>query len=144
MTTRFGAANAAQKQLEREEAIKQRLKEQNDILVNAYERSKSLISQYSGIQESLSLAVEEDEIFFAAFEPSGDVLAARLIDELKRRDPSLRFTGFGGPNMQAAGAELIEVTTEHATIASVQDAARPIRTALRSLIIGRPQKMRCR
>lgn len=56
-------------------------------------------------------------IFFAAFEPSGDVLAARLIEELKRRDPSLRFTGFGGPKMQAAGAELIEVTTEHATIA---------------------------
>lgn len=56
-------------------------------------------------------------IFFAAFEPSGDVLAARLIEELQRRDPSLRFTGFGGPSMQAAGAELIEVTTEHATIA---------------------------
>ncbi|MBX2851235.1 MAG: hypothetical protein KTR15_05770 [Phycisphaeraceae bacterium] len=56
-------------------------------------------------------------IFFAAFEPSGDVLAARLIEELKRRDPSLRFTGFGGPKMQAQGAELIEVTTEHAAIA---------------------------
>ena len=56
-------------------------------------------------------------IFFAAFEPSGDVLAARLISELKRRDPSLRFTGFGGPKMQDAGAELIEITTEHATIA---------------------------
>ena len=56
-------------------------------------------------------------IFFAAFEPSGDVLAARLIDELKRRDPSLRFTGFGGPKMQAAGAELLEVTTEHAVVA---------------------------
>jgi len=53
-------------------------------------------------------------IFFAAFEPSGDVLAARLIGELKRRDPALRFTGFGGPNMQAQGAELIEVTTERA------------------------------
>lgn len=56
-------------------------------------------------------------IFFAAFEPSGDVLAARLISELKRRDPSLRFTGFGGPKMQAEGAELIEVTTEHAVVA---------------------------
>lgn len=56
-------------------------------------------------------------IFFAAFEPSGDVLAARLIEELKRRDPSLRFTGFGGPKMAEQGAELIEVTTEHATIA---------------------------
>ena len=56
-------------------------------------------------------------IFFAAFEPSGDVLAARLIEELKRRDPSLRFTGFGGPKMAEQGAELIEVTTEHAAIA---------------------------
>jgi lipid-A-disaccharide synthase len=56
-------------------------------------------------------------IFFAAFEPSGDLLAARLIDELKQRDPALRFTGFGGPKMRAAGAELVEVTTEHATIA---------------------------
>lgn len=53
-------------------------------------------------------------IFFAAFEPSGDVLAARLVRELKHRDPSLRFTGYGGPKMQAEGAELIEVTTEHA------------------------------
>lgn len=53
-------------------------------------------------------------LFFAAFEPSGDVLAARLIRELKQRDPALRFTGFGGPKMQAEGAELIEVTTEHA------------------------------
>ncbi|MFN3168059.1 MAG: lipid-A-disaccharide synthase [Phycisphaeraceae bacterium] len=56
-------------------------------------------------------------IFFAAFEPSGDILAARLINELRRRDPALRFTGFGGPKMQAAGAQLVEVTTEHATIA---------------------------
>ena len=66
------------------------------------------------------MATQTDDkrtIFFAAFEPSGDVLAARLIEELKRRDPSLRFTGFGGPKMQEQGAELIEVTTEHAAIA---------------------------
>ena len=50
---------------------------------------------------------ESRTVFFAAFEPSGDVLAARLIDELKRRDPALRFTGFGGPRMREAGAELI-------------------------------------
>lgn len=53
-------------------------------------------------------------IFFAAFEPSGDVLAARLIGELKRRDPALRFTGFGGPKMAEQGADLIQQTTEHA------------------------------
>ncbi len=55
-------------------------------------------------------------ICFAAFEPSGDLLAARLIGELKRRDPLLRFTGFGGPKMAEQGAELIGQTTEHATI----------------------------
>lgn len=42
------------------------------------------------------------------------MLAARLIGELRRRDPSLRFTGYGGPKMQAEGAELVAVTTEHA------------------------------
>lgn len=60
---------------------------------------------------------EPRTIYFAAFEPSGDILAARLIAELKRRDPSLRFTGFGGPKMAEQGAELIEETTEHAIIA---------------------------
>lgn len=56
-------------------------------------------------------------IFFAAFEPSGDILAARLIAELRRRDAGLRFVGFGGPKMAEQGAQLIEQTTEHATIA---------------------------
>ena len=56
-------------------------------------------------------------IFFAVFEPSGDVLAARLIQELKRRDPSLRFVGFGGPKMAQQGVDLLEETTEHAVIA---------------------------
>lgn len=60
---------------------------------------------------------ESRTVFFAAFEPSGDVLAARLIDELKRRDPALKVTGFGGPRMREAGAELVEETTEHAAIA---------------------------
>ena len=56
-------------------------------------------------------------IFFAAFEPSGDILAARLMEELKRREPTIRFVAFGGPKMQAAGAELLETTTEHAKMA---------------------------
>ncbi|MEM9414343.1 MAG: hypothetical protein AAGA29_02540 [Planctomycetota bacterium] len=56
-------------------------------------------------------------IFFAAFEPSGDILAARLMEELKQRDPSWRFVAFGGPKMAAAGAELLETTTEHAKMA---------------------------
>jgi len=55
-------------------------------------------------------------ILFTVFEPSGDTLAARLIRELKERDPSLGFTGFGGPKMQEAGATLLQNTTEHASI----------------------------
>ena len=65
-------------------------------------------------------------ILFTVFEPSGDVLAARLIRELKERDPSLEFTGFGGPKMQEAGATLIQDTTEHASIAVSHGLAREI------------------
>jgi len=60
---------------------------------------------------------EPRTIFFAAFEPSGDILAARLMEELRRREPTLRFVAFGGPKMAAAGAELLETTTEHAKMA---------------------------
>ncbi|QDU34802.1 Glycosyl transferase [Poriferisphaera corsica] len=55
-------------------------------------------------------------ILFSAFEPSGDALASRLITELKRRQPDVRIMALGGPRMKAAGAELIEVTTEHAVM----------------------------
>ncbi|QQE12875.1 lipid-A-disaccharide synthase [Planctomycetota bacterium] len=55
-------------------------------------------------------------ILFSAFEPSGDALASRLITELKRRDPDCKIMALGGPRMKAAGAELIETTTEHAVM----------------------------
>lgn len=65
-------------------------------------------------------------IFFTAFEPSGDNLAAPVIRELLARRPDLRIRAFGGPKMQAAGAEVIEVTTEDAhmgfpTIAKIRE-----------------------
>ncbi|MEM7625798.1 MAG: hypothetical protein AAF333_09225 [Planctomycetota bacterium] len=53
-------------------------------------------------------------IVFTVFEPSGDVLAARLIQEVKRRQPGRPIFALGGPKIQAAGAELIETTTAHA------------------------------
>lgn len=46
------------------------------------------------------------EIFFSVGEPSGDLHAANLIRALARRDGSLRFVGFGGPEMAAAGCQL--------------------------------------
>jgi lipid-A-disaccharide synthase len=46
------------------------------------------------------------EIFFSAGDPSGDQHAAHLIRELQKRRPDIRCTGFGGPQMKAAGCEL--------------------------------------
>ncbi|MEM8739510.1 MAG: hypothetical protein AAGG38_13690 [Planctomycetota bacterium] len=52
-------------------------------------------------------------ILFTVFEHSGDALAARLIQEIKRREPGRPVVGFGGPQMEAAGAELIEESIGH-------------------------------
>ena len=55
-------------------------------------------------------------LFFSAFEPSGDRLAAALIAEIKRREPERAIYAYGGPLMQAAGAQLLERTTDHAVM----------------------------
>ena len=62
----------------------------------------------------LSAMSELKPILFTVFEPSGDVLAARLIAELKRREPGRAIVALGGPAMAEAGAELLEETTGHA------------------------------
>ncbi len=62
------------------------------------------------------MATQPPRIFFTAFEPSGDALAAPMIQQLLALDPSLQITAFGGPKMQAAGAQLIETTTDHAAM----------------------------
>jgi lipid-A-disaccharide synthase len=46
-------------------------------------------------------------IFFSVGEPSGDLHAAKLVGELKRRAPGLRCSGFGGPLMEEAGCEIL-------------------------------------
>ena len=56
---------------------------------------------------------EAKGILFTAFEPSGDAAAAAVIAELRRRRPAGRIWALGGPRMAAAGAELIETTTQH-------------------------------
>lgn len=44
-------------------------------------------------------------IWILAGEASGDVLGARLMRELRQRDPALTFVGVGGARMEAAGLQ---------------------------------------
>ncbi len=46
-------------------------------------------------------------LLISAGDASGDLHAAALVAELKRRDPALRVLGLGGPNLARAGAELV-------------------------------------
>ena len=41
-------------------------------------------------------------LFFSAGEPSGDLHGSNLIRALKRHDPTIQITGFGGPKMAVA------------------------------------------
>jgi len=44
-------------------------------------------------------------LFFSVGEPSGDQHAAHLIHELQQRQPDVRISGFGGPQMEQAGLQ---------------------------------------
>ncbi|MFL1461889.1 lipid-A-disaccharide synthase [Roseococcus sp. DSY-14] len=44
-------------------------------------------------------------VWIAAGEASGDVLGARLVAALRRRDPTLRFRGLGGEHLAAQGMD---------------------------------------
>lgn len=47
-------------------------------------------------------------IFIVAGEESGDIHGAKLVQEIKKLNPSIRFIGHGGDRMKAAGVEIIE------------------------------------
>lgn len=51
-------------------------------------------------------------VLLTAFEPSGDAHAAPVVAELHRRRPDLRICAWGGPRMEAAGAEIVERTSD--------------------------------
>jgi lipid-A-disaccharide synthase len=70
-------------------------------------------------------------ICLSAGDPSGDAHAARLIETLKARDPTLRFSGLGGPAMQRASCTLVEDLTATAAIGPF-DAARHLTKLLRA------------
>jgi len=47
------------------------------------------------------------KIFLIAGENSGDLHASNLVREIRKIDPSIEFTGLGGPQMQQAGVNLL-------------------------------------
>ena len=47
------------------------------------------------------------KIGIVAGEPSGDFLAAQLVEELRRHRPGLRVSGIGGPQLRAAGCDIL-------------------------------------
>lgn len=55
-------------------------------------------------------------IFVSAGEPSGDLHGSNLIRELRARRSDLKFVGFGGPKMAAAGCELLFELTQLAVM----------------------------
>ncbi|MCL1974317.1 MAG: lipid-A-disaccharide synthase [Bacteroidetes bacterium] len=46
-------------------------------------------------------------IYIIVGEPSGDILASRLMEALRRHDSGIRFTGVGGETMQALGFQTL-------------------------------------
>ncbi|MEM8699763.1 MAG: lipid-A-disaccharide synthase [Pseudomonadota bacterium] len=52
------------------------------------------------------------QLYLIAGEPSGDRLGAALIEALKAEAPDVRFSGLGGPQMQAAGLSSLFDTEE--------------------------------
>ena len=55
-------------------------------------------------------------LLLSTYEPSGDALAAVLIDQELQQLPRSRMYALGGPKMEAAGAELIEHTTQRGSM----------------------------
>ena len=61
-------------------------------------------------------AWEGRTIFVVAGEASGDRLAARVLEAVRRRAPGVRVRGFAGPACAAAGATLDRSIVEHAVM----------------------------
>jgi len=58
----------------------------------------------------------ERRVFVIAGEASGDQHASNLVKAVLKRDPSIRFEGFGGPKMEAEGVRLRQNIVENLAI----------------------------
>lgn len=64
--------------------------------------------------------MEHLEILISAGEASGDLYAAKLVEELRRRWPEARFFGCAGPRMRAAGVEAVVESESLAVVGLVE------------------------
>src|SRR5262245_11130716 len=80
-------------------------------------------------------------VFISAGELSGDIVGARLVAELRTRDPRMRFVGTGGSRLADAGVQSIHdtntigvvgVTEVAKTLPAVLAASRAIRREIRA------------
>jgi lipid-A-disaccharide synthase len=65
------------------------------------------VSAPAGSAAGLSTRAAGRRVLISCGEASGDLYAAALVDEMRRIDPHLVATGFGGERLKAAGADLI-------------------------------------
>jgi lipid-A-disaccharide synthase len=64
--------------------------------------------------------LEPVDILISAGEASGDLYAARLVEELRARIPGARFFGCAGPKMRAAGVEAVVESESLAVVGLVE------------------------
>ncbi|MDR1960419.1 MAG: lipid-A-disaccharide synthase [Planctomycetaceae bacterium] len=74
--------------------------------------------------ETTGLSQEIPKIFFSAGEPSGDIHAASLIQEIRRVIPDAECVGYGGPEMAKAGCCILFDMTQMAIMWFARIAAR--------------------
>lgn len=83
-------------------------------------------------------------ILIVTGEPSGDLLASRLVEAMRRANPALTFSAMGGEKLKAAGAEIVFDIAHHAVMGITEVAGhlgklyRVFRELKRTIERGRP------
>jgi lipid-A-disaccharide synthase len=86
--------------------------------------------KYGGEETFLTIGDDNMKIGIVASEPSGDLLGAALVRELKAQVPGARFVGVAGPQMQAAGCDTL-VPMERLSVMGLTEVLRHLRELLR-------------
>ena len=59
------------------------------------------------IKKTMNAALNQKSVVIIAGETSGDLHGAQLVRAMKKKDPSLFFSGIGGPELKTAGVEIL-------------------------------------